>query len=208
VSLFERISDPNPKTESSPMLVLLHGLGSDERDLLGLAAEFDRSLRVVSLRAPYRYGGGGFAWFSIEWLADGIRVDMDQLKSSRDLILEHLVELKEEYKPSHFVLGGFSQGAIMSLACLLAKPEEFDGVILFSGRYIPDLFKDVPSAIVGKPVLVQHGTQDPVLPVSGSHEIRDELRKLGAKVEYLEYPMGHTISGQSIVDARSWLERN
>ena len=190
------------------MLVLMHGLGSDEQDLMGLAPELDPRLMIVSLRAPRRCEFGGFAWFDVSWDADGVQVDEVQALESRAAVLETLKGLPAELgvQPSQTFIGGFSQGAIMSLGVGLSIPEELAGVLLLSGRLLPAFVpQEIHSSIARLPFLVQHGVNDVVLPAAGSREITAYLTSLGAPATFYEYPMGHEVSRESLGDAGAWL---
>ena len=195
-------------SETIPILVLLHGLGADEHDLMGLASELDGRFLVVTLRAPLEYGPTGYAWFEITWEADGVHVVPEQVLASRDLLLETLKELPKalDLEGSPLYLGGFSQGAMMSLGSALAEPNLFSGVILMSGRWMPELLPAEPNEdLKNVPFLVQHGTVDQVLPVAGSRAIRDYLEGIGCDVNYAEYPMAHEINMKSLLNIRDWL---
>lgn len=195
-------------SETIPILVLLHGLGADEHDLMGLASELDGRFLVVTLRAPLEYGPTGYAWFEITWDADGVHVVPEQVLASRDLLLDTLKELPKalDVEGSPMYLGGFSQGAMMSLGSALAEPDLFSGVILMSGRWMPELLPTEPnSELKNVPFLVQHGTMDQVLHVAGSRAIRDYLQGIGCDVNYTEYPMAHEISFKSLLNIRDWL---
>ena len=202
------VQRPRVASENPPLLVLLHGLGADEQDLMGLAPELDPRLLIVSLRAPRRCEYGGFAWFDVSWDAEGVHVDEAQALECRAILLEALDGLPNELgvQPSQTFIGGFSQGAMMSLGVGLAIPERLNGVLLLSGRLLPTFAPVVQvGAIAQVPFLVQHGSVDPVLPVEGSRQIRSYLESLGCPVTYCEYTMGHEISRQSLDDASTWL---
>jgi len=205
LSLTGLIRNPAESSQESPLLVLLHGLGSNEQDLMGLAPELDPELRIVALRAPFAYGGMGYAWFSIDWTPDGIQVNTDQARQSIDTLIEDLEALQLEFSPSKLFLGGFSQGAIMSFGVSLRRPDLLDGVLLLSGRDVPEFYATGAADIQGKPYLVQHGTEDTVLPIEGARDLRATLERLGADVTYHEYPMGHTIDEDSLADLNAWL---
>ncbi len=202
------VRQPLAPTDQPPVLVLLHGLGSNEHDLMGLAPELDPRLLIVCIQAPIEYGNGGYAWFEIQWEADGIRVDAEQVQASREILIESLRLLPEAlgFEPSQILLGGFSQGAIMSLGVALAEPELVSGILLMSGRLLPDFLpQELLTATKALPILIQHGTSDGVLPVQGSRYMREKLESMGWPVEYKEYPMAHEISEQSLADVRDWI---
>jgi len=202
------IRRPIVPTSSGPLLVLLHGLGANEHDLMGLERDFDPKLTIVCLRAPLEYQFGGFAWFEIQWLPDGIHVDPQQALQSLDILLETLRNLPSQLdlQPSQTFLGGFSQGAIMSLGASLAEPGLFDGVLLLSGRMLPEFAQVDPSPTFAKlPFYVQHGLNDQVLPVSGARTIKSFLESAGCPLTYLEYSMGHEINQPSLKQMTRWL---
>jgi len=205
------IRRPLIPSETPPILVLLHGLGADEHDLMGLASELDARLLVVSLRAPLEYGPTGFAWFQINWDADGIHVDASQVLASRELLINTLKSLPEAVgaPASPLFLAGFSQGAMMSLGVALEEPALVKGVVCMSGRLVPEFLPPSrPSEVAKVPFLVQHGTGDDILPVTGSQLIRDCLEAIGCTVTYREYPMRHEIGRQSLADIRDWLDEH
>lgn len=206
-NLVRLVREPSESGEAAPLLILLHGLGSHEEDLMGLAPELSPEIRVVTLRAPHPYSAGGFAWFELQWDASGIRIDPLQVLKSLDLLIEEIEGLYDEFAPSKLLLGGFSQGAMMTLGATMRRPDLFDGALCLSGRFIPELFATAGEGIAKVPFLVQHGLYDAVLPVDGARAIHEGLVKLGVEVEYHEYPMAHEVSWKSLTDAKAWLYR-
>jgi phospholipase/carboxylesterase len=206
--LTKLVLPPRVPSARPPVLVVMHGLGADERDLLGLAPELDPRLMVVSLRAPRPYEYGGFAWFDIGWDEAGVHANEAMAVESRGLVGETLTALPNElgFEPEQLFVGGFSQGAMMSLGVASAIPEKFAGVLVLSGRLLPAIIPPMnDNAFARLPFLVQHGALDPVLPVSGAREIKKLLEERGCSVAYHEYPMGHEISARSLADASAWL---
>jgi phospholipase/carboxylesterase len=186
------------------LLILLHGLAADENDLIGLAPELDDSLDVISLRAPYETGYGGYCWFRIEFLPDGRRiVDEDQALATLDLLVEEIQSLARTMAPAKLILGGFSQGAMMSAGVLFRRPDLLDAAWLMSGRLIPSFD---PSQPPGKilPVLQQHGLYDEVLPAPEGRELAEHVRVHGHALTYREYAMAHQIGYESLADAVAW----
>jgi phospholipase/carboxylesterase len=186
---------------------LLHGLGSNERDLMAFAPYQDPRLTIVAYRAPIAYGYGGFAWFDIQWLPEGRTVDEDEADRSRDLLVDAVAGLREEFTPSRLVVGGFSQGAMMTLGIALARPDLVDGALMMSGRVMPRFVANASPEASRVPFLLQHGVRDDVLPVADGREARDALVELGVEVEYREYPIGHEVSMASLQDAIGWIGR-
>ncbi|MBL8047512.1 MAG: hypothetical protein JNJ45_02410 [Chthonomonas sp.] len=205
--LQESISAANPRAT----LVVLHGYGSNERDLLGLAEHIGLPLEVIAFRAPISLGMGSFAWYNLSFDEQGIRHYNEQESLAAQAMLVEELEALRATRPRLF-LAGFSQGCIQSLGIALRRPDLVDAVWLMSGALNPEF---VPSSVSAEflalPKLVQHGTFDPVLPIEFGRGIRDYLVQVGAAHEYLEYPMAHQVSAESLADGVArlslWLER-
>ena len=193
-----------------PLLVLLHGVGSSEHDLFGLASYLDPRLVIVSPRGPLIHEqSGGAAWYPVTFTPNGITADETVATESRDKILRFVDEAVEAYgaDPRRVYLGGFSQGAIMSLYVALTHPEAIAGAALMSGRLMPVAWEERASddRLRGLPILATHGLYDPVLPIASGREIRDKLSTLPLDFTYREYPMAHEVSNESLAQATGWL---
>jgi len=187
-------------------LVLLHGYGANEHDLLPLAREMDPRLRAVSLQAPVSLGGGMRAWFNLSQDArGGIAFDTDEARRGLQTALGAVEEIaRRSPRP---VLLGFSQGASVALGIALLRPELPRAVLSLSG--VPPVLgpHDLAPAekLRGFPVFAAHGEHDPLLPIALGRTVRDELVRLGLAVDWHEYPTGHMVVPEEIDDARAWL---
>lgn len=210
LSLTHLVREPLERAAGEPpLLLLLHGIGSNEADLFGLAPYLDGRFFVVSARAPVVMGAGAFGWFNIEFTPSGPVADAAQARASLSLAANFIDELTDAYAldSRRVYLLGFSQGAMMSLGLTLALPSDVAGVVAMSGR-LPsrDLQPpDTQGALAGLPVLVTHGLYDPVLPISNGRDIRDRMNAAGAALTYREYPMGHEVSAECLQDVARWL---
>lgn len=199
-----------PSTGPPPLLLLLHGRGSHEGDLVGLAPYVDGRFFIVSARGPVVLGPGMYAWYHVQ--LDPIQpvIDAGEAERSRALLVRFIDEVTATYEvdPARVYLLGFSQGAIMSLSLALSVPERLAGVVAMSGWIPPEVpARAVPlEAMRGLPVLVLHGTQDPILPVHLGRAVRDRLASLPVALTYREYEMGHHVSEESLADAAAWLK--
>jgi phospholipase/carboxylesterase len=185
-----------------PCLLLLHGRGADEHDLLGLAGLLDPRLFCVSARAPLRAPGlPGYQWHTS--LATGSPEPVSMLQSLSRL-RQLLGELAGAYPvdPERLFVLGFSQGAAMTLALTSAEPAAVAGALALSGFWPPAARAE---ALKGKPLFVAHGTADPILPVHFGRGVRDSLRAAGADLTYREYPMAHQITEAELADVNAWL---
>jgi phospholipase/carboxylesterase len=183
--------------EPKVVLVLMHGLGSDERDMFGLATELHPDLETMCVRAPHRYGPG-FAWFDIAWTNEGLKVNMDQFWDSVDLVAGLITPLG----PGKLIVGGFSQGAMMTVGLMHRYPELFAHAVLLSGRGIgsgtPDFHGNIFQA---------HGSFDDVIRISEADALKNTLLTLGDKFAFHEYEMGHSICEREINDLNEWLSQ-
>ena len=192
-----------------PLLVLLHGIGADENDLLPLARRLDPRFTVVSLRAPHDYHGG-FAWFHIDFLPGGRVVpDTAQARQSVADLVGWIEAAPARFgtDPARTFLLGFSQGGMMSLGALVSAPEQLAGVVVLSGRAPTDLVDGRTDAagLARVPLLVAHGTLDDVLPVAEGRRTRDLFQPRMRNFTYREFPLGHAIGDAELGLVASWL---
>lgn len=202
--------EPNVPSERTPLLVLLHGIGADELDLLPVADALDPRLLAVSLRAPYEAEPMGHAWYALDFSTSPPAPDLEQAETSRERLAAFIPELASRVgaEPARTFLFGFSQGATMALGLALTRPELVRGVILHSGRVLQGVERRAAPAekLAGLEALVLHGVHDDVLPVERGRETRDLLAPLlGARLEYREHDAGHFVTRESIADAAKWL---
>ena len=193
------------------ILMLVHGLGSDENDLAGILPYLDPDGRFVTVlpRGPYA-NPPGFAWFPIGQIGrdqDAFVTALDALDATLDAAsAEHGLARDEA------IVAGFSQGAAMATALVYraevaeaaARPRPA-GAIAMSG-FLPETAA-VPLAVGDHlpPALVQHGLYDPMVPAHRGRKLAQMLAARGAPVVYREYPMQHQVTLESIEEARAWL---
>lgn len=190
----------------APLLILLHGRGANEDDLLSLVEYFDDRLFVVSARAPFPFQhGGGYTWYELEEVG---KPEPKMFAESHRKLQQFVADVKAGYPvdPAKTIFCGFSMGTIMSFSIVLAHPDTAIGVMANSG-FIPEGTELVYQweQIRGKPFFVAHGTYDPVIPVAFGQRARDLLLQHHAQVTYREYDIGHQISEESLNDMMKWL---
>jgi len=193
----------------SRTLVILHGYGADEHDLLPLGHELDPRFRVVSLQGPIALSGPMRAWFNLSQDARGrISFDPEEARAAVRSVLASVEEIAAE-SPKPFLLG-FSQGAGIALGVALLRPDLVAGVLSLSGvvRALEDRDHAPVEKLRGFPVFAAHGTEDPLIPIVLARKLRDELTALGMDVEWHEYPMPHMVSLEEIEDAKRWLKQH
>jgi phospholipase/carboxylesterase len=189
-------------------LVLLHGRGADEHDLGSLLEVLDPERRLVGItpRGPLSLPPGGAHWYVVRSIGfpDGgtFHATFGRLSAWLDALPE-----RTGVPIERTVIGGFSQGAVMSYALGLGSGRPSPaGIIALSG-FLPTVagFSLDLESRRGLPVAIGHGTLDPVIGIEFGHEARDRLSAAGLDVLYRETPMSHTIDPDFIPELRDWL---
>jgi len=205
-----RLHVPEGARDGSPLLVLLHGRGSDEGDLQGLAPLLPDDVVLVTPQAPFTAGpwgyGPGWAWY--RYLAED-RVDDPTLAGSLDALDGFLESITNSLpvRTGPLVLGGFSQGGTTSLAFALTRPGTLAGVANLSGFLVQSPMVAVDGRTTnGLKVFWGHGRLDPNIPFALSVSGRERLREAGATVQAFDHPSGHTITSEEVAAFRKWIE--
>jgi thioredoxin 1 len=192
------------------LLLLVHGFGADENDLGGLLPYLDPEGRFVTVlpRGPVAIPPG-FAWYDFglqgQELAAAFRSAVDDLDDLLDA-----AAAEHDLPRGDAIVGGFSQGAGLTLALALRtsdRPHPL-GVLALSPALPPGALDSVApdwGAAAKIPVIIQHGTNDPLVPVERSRQLAQDLEARGTPVVYGEYPMEHQVALESIQRARAWL---
>jgi phospholipase/carboxylesterase len=207
-----------PKIRSEvppPVLIILHGYGADEFDLLPIASHLDPSLLAISIQAPLELDWGGYSWYHLEQTSEGLRGDHTTRIQSEELLIKSLPDIivKENGDPRNVFLMGFSQGAAMSFA-LIGRHDlsqigiHIHGVIILSG-YVPD---DVREPLLKKdlsdiPFFLSHGTHDELIEPRAMHNSVSILEHAHAKIFAKEYETGHGLTEETVSDLRNWLDK-
>ena len=212
LSLHHLVREPKIKLDKNPLLLLLHGYGSNEQDLFSFANELPDYYYVISVRAPYSLQYGSYAWYAINFDADENKFsDHDQARTSRDLIANFVDELIANYPvdAKKVTLIGFSQGTILSYAVALSYPEKIQRVVAVSGYLNLDILTEnyQKNDFSNLKIFASHGTVDQVIPVDWARKAKPILDSLGIETTYKEYPIGHGISPQNFFDFKNWLEK-
>jgi phospholipase/carboxylesterase len=211
MNLHYLIQEPKVKHDKNPLLLLLHGYGSNEEDLFSFASELPNDSYVISVRAPYDLQPYGHAWYAIHFDADENKFsDNVQAKQSVELIAGFIDEIVKQYPidAKNVTLIGFSQGAILSYATALTYPEKVAKVVALSGYFNQEIMPKVidTNAISHLKFFVSHGSFDQVIPVDWARKAKPALENLGLEVEYHEYPVGHGVAPQNFFDFKNWLQ--
>lgn len=199
-----------PTDGKAPLLLLLHGYGSDENDLFSFASELPKHYFIISARAPIPMQPQGNAWYAISIDPTGIKVsDNKGARVSRDIIAQFIGEAVTAYDldPFNVTLLGFSQGTILSYGVALSYPEKVKNVIGLSG-YINEEIIDLKSnaAYAHLNIYNSHGSVDQVIPVDAARQTPPYLEKLGIVSSLSEFPVGHGVHPTNFYEFKDWLE--
>jgi len=193
--------------EPEGLLVLFHGRGVDENDLFPLLDELDPQRRLLGLapRGPLSLPPGGSHWYA--FLEVGFP-EPETFLATYAAVSEWLDSVAAEtgIGPERTVLGGFSQGAVMTYALGLGRDRPHPAALIALSGFIPtvpgfelDLSQPLP------PVAIGHGTYDPVISVEWSRRAKAALEEAGADVLYREYPLSHAVDPRFLGELGPWL---
>lgn len=212
----QHITRPARK-ENAPLLLLLHGYGSNEEDLFSFAPEISEDIFIVSARAPYDMQPQGAAWYAINFDAAGGKFsDNDQARESMMKINTFLEELKATYSidPNNMNVLGFSQGAILSYGLSLSQPGLFRNVVAMSGYINEDIIAGrdglearFRESEIKTNYFISHGTVDQVVPYEWAKKAPQLMDEIHADYVFKDYPIGHGVSRDNFYDMKEWLEK-
>ena len=217
------VGEPDAK---GPVVVLLHGFGAPGTDLVPLAQALSLpdDVRWVFPAAPIEMSSPMFhmesrAWWLIDMialeaaLASGATRDLSMgtpegLPEARAQLLETLAAIDAELSPTKLVLGGFSQGAMLSLDAALEGATPLAGLALLSGTLLDEArWAAAAPKRAGLPTFISHGRQDPLLPFAASEAVQELLDAAGVPVEHIGFDGGHEIPPKVLMGLRAFLLR-
>jgi phospholipase/carboxylesterase len=182
-----------------PPLLLLHGTGGDENDLLDLGRMIAPGSALLSPRGKVLEGGQPRFF---RRLAEGV-FDEEDVKKRADELAEFVGEARKAYGLAAPVALGFSNGANIAAAILMRRPQVFEGAILLRAM-VP--LTDTPAGdLAGLPVLILSGSMDPIVPAENAARLAAALKGAGAEVDHRTLPAGHGLSQADVIIAREWI---
>ena len=206
-----------PASPATAAVIWLHGLGADGHDFVPIVPELELpgslAVRFVFPHAPVRpvtinNGMQMRAWYDILALSGAARQDEAGIRESAAILDDYIARERERgIAARSIVLAGFSQGGAIALHGGLRYPERLGGIVALS-TYLPlqdRLAEEAAAANRDVPILMCHGTADPMLPVQMGEHSRDRLLAAGYPVEWKAFPMQHQVSLAEIADISTWL---
>jgi phospholipase/carboxylesterase len=203
----------NLNNPNAPLIIMLHGYGSDENDLFSFASELPSKYAIISLKAPYRLNPHGNAWYAIHFdNLDGKWSDDNQAIKSREMVVSTINEIIEKYPvdKNNITLLGFSQGTILGLSIALSYPEKIKNLIGLSGYVNIGILKEdyQENDFKNLNIYSSHGTLDQVIPLEWAIKTKKFLSNIVSNFTYNEFPVGHGVSPQNFYDFKNWLEKH
>jgi predicted esterase len=191
----------SPAHPAAPTLVLLHGTGGSERDLLPLGRALAPEAGLLSPRGQVLERGQARFF---RRLAEGV-FDLDDLRARAAEVAAFVRAASKHYRfdPSRLAAAGFSNGANMAAALLLLAPDLLGAAVLF--RAMVPLVPQPPPAIPGTPVLLASGRTDPMVSLDEAERLAALLARAGAAVTHRWEPAGHELTGGDVEAAHAWL---
>ncbi|WP_326983163.1 esterase [Chryseobacterium sp. MYb264] len=200
-----------PKTSSlnPPLIILLHGVGSNEKNMFSYTESLPDDFLIVSVRGPITLRENSYAWFQVQFIPEGSVINAQQAENSRIEIIRFIDDLKkvEQFDENNVYLAGFSQGGIMSYSVSLTAPEKIKGIAVMSGRLLPEvkplIAKD--SELQKLKIFISHGTHDSVLKFQYAVDAFDFLQSKHVQPQFHKYNEDHTINSSMLSDLNQWL---
>jgi phospholipase/carboxylesterase len=188
---------------------MLHGVGGNETGLERFAAMVDPRLLVLSVRAPYTNAPGAYRWFDVRFSPQGIDIHAEEAERSRLAVIQFINDAVMGFgaDPRRVYLFGFSQGATLAYGIGLTAPTRVRGIVGIGGRVLPEVAPLAApiGALSHLTLLIQHGLNDPVMPVARGRATRDLFVNLGVMLGYREYEAAHEITDEMLTEAAGFL---
>ena len=197
VHRFEKGVDDNARP-----LLLLHGTGGDENDLVPLGRMVAPNASLLSPRGKVLENGMPRFF---RRLAEGV-FDEDDVRQRAFELADFVAEARARYGISTPIALGYSNGANVAAAMLLLRPESLDGAILL--RAMAPLSQAPAVDLTGKPVLIASGVSDPIIAPETAARLASLLQQRGSIVEHRTLPAGHELSQADVGLVRAWLHAN
>lgn len=203
------VRKPKDNTKPAPLLLLLHGYGSNEQDLFSIANKIPDNWFVVSVRAPLEISSNQFKWYDVKMVDKKITANSEDLENSRIALLAFIDKIGGTHKvdKNEVVVAGFSQGANMALSLVLTQPEKVLAAGCFSGRFMEEYKPQMnrKDFLQSKWVFIAHGTKDQMLPITYAEESAAILKELGLVITLSTDEVAHSISNKHLADFIRWL---
>lgn len=208
-SLHYIIRENKDSVAKSPLLILLHGHGSNENDLFSLSNSIPNNWIVASVRGPYQMAENSYRWYDVKMVNGKIVINIDEEERSRKKLMQLIAEMTQKYNADSqkIIVAGFSQGANMAQSLGLGEPNLVAGFGVFSGRFVEEFspYISKSTTLRNSKAYISHGSGDNMLPKTYAAENISKLKDLGIQITYCEDTNGHSISTNQWTEFSKWL---
>jgi phospholipase/carboxylesterase len=206
------VREPQNITSKTPLLILLHGYGSNEEDLFSFTPTLPEDWLIVSFRAPLNSEYGGYSWYDIDLMNVENRIDISQAKNASANILENIKKVINHYglteNKTH--LAGFSQGGILTYSLALHHPELFSKIACLScypeEKLVENIIKD-KKKLERLRFFISHGIDDALIPMDWAKKGAEYLYDLGCYFSFREYMSGHGVNQKNYMDLMDFMKK-
>ena len=205
------VRKPKKNVGKPPLLLMVHGFGSNEEDLFSFSRNLPDQLMIVSIRGPIEMQGMGYAWYNISIDHLGNKVyDIEKAIESRNDIVKCIEYCTKKYDtdPNNVTLLGFSQGSILINAVALTYPEKVKNIISLSGGFDRNIMQLSKSSFNNLSFYVSHGTDDMVLPYDQAKKTIEILKENNISFQFESYHVGHGVCPENFKSLLLWLNNN
>ena len=205
--LHYKIKNAENGLKNNPVIFLLHGYGSNEDDLFSFAPFLPKYSTIISFQAPYELSAGSYAWYHLYPKSDGtFESDNETAWKTVDLLNKNIQLIIKKYNldSNDITLLGFSQGAILGWALAFEKPDIVRRLVALSGLVHETVNTSKQPHFIA---YSSHGISDQVIPIELARKTILPLRDKYEKIEYYEFPEGHTVSQENFNLVLKWLDK-
>lgn len=202
-------------TTDGPILIFIHGFGSNERDLFSFKDYFPKHATIVCPQGPYGLSPRkkSYSWYDIKFKSDGKHErNVQQANRSDSLLIVLSKSIRKQFgsDSSKIIFGGFSQGAILSFKITMEHPADVDGFIGLSGAPIEENYESSFDSLAYSHIqaFYAHGTKDVAIPYSYGLLCQKLLLATAAKLTFKTYEIGHNVSTEELIDLKEWFNAN
>lgn len=208
--LIHRVRAPqNGLTSGAPCLILLHGVGGNETNLIDFAQQQDPRLTVIVARGPIAIGPNMYAWFNVQFTSSGPVINRAEAEQSRQTLIDFISGLPAAYgiDANRIWIAGFSQGGIISASVGLTRPDKVAGFGILSGRILPEIAPLIaaPQSLATLNAFVSHGVDDSKLSINFARATQRLLNEKAVSLIYREYVADHELNVEMQRDFKRWL---
>lgn len=190
------------------LLILLHGVGSNETHVRHLAKGQDADTLVLLTQGPLQLGAAQFAWFRVNFTPEGPKINVQETEQARQVLSTFVKSVQAQFKirPQETLIAGFSQGGIMSASLALTQPALVRGFAVLSGRILPEIspFIAPKNELAHLHGFIAHGEHDQTLLPMWAKKADECLNEHGIEHWYKTYPIAHEVSEDVKVDFTAW----